>query len=228
MASDETKTNDVSRVTTASNMILTIEKWKKQKRWAFIAPQELGEMMKNINLQKQEDGDVLQVVDVRHSDQDHIGGHIKGSTNIDHRGFAQSLPNSVQKYAKKHNFEHHCMYSQCRGLRCLRAYRDYIDALIGGQYYRHLKDVKDGDTEMMVPYKDLESKQQAFKLTADLAQNIMNQRIWVLKGGFNAWLTFYYGMEPKERQSYISDFDGSYWSITTRDKQIELKHKHDW
>ena len=224
---EETKEEKVSESNATHKLLSKIERWKKQKRWAFISPQELGEIMLNIKEQVSGD-DMLQVIDVRHSDQDYIGGHIKGSTNIDYRVFEQSLPITVSRYAGKLNFVMHCMYSQCRGLRCLRAYRDYIENLIGCRYYEYLKDDTHEDTNMTVKFRDLQSKQQSFKLTADLAENIMNQNIWVLKGGFNAWLTYYYGLQLEEREFYISDFDESYWSVNQDNDTLELKHKKDW
>ena len=56
-------------------LIFMIEQWKKQKRWTFITAQNLCELMKNTDTRK--DINMLQVIDVRHSDQDCIGGHIQ-------------------------------------------------------------------------------------------------------------------------------------------------------
>ena len=91
-----------------SQMLSKIEAWNEQKRWSFITPKELGEKMKSIDGKK--DKDVIQVIDVRHSDQDYIGGHVNGSTNIPYPTFKESLPHTLSTYSIKQNFIIHCMY----------------------------------------------------------------------------------------------------------------------
>eukprot|EP01084_Bolivina_argentea_P132380 233622_1 len=209
-----------------SQLIEKIKQWNKQKRWTFITPEQLGELMRDCYKQKSEN--MLQIIDVRHGDQDYIGGHINGAKNIDCRVFKDSLPNILQMYANKENFILHCMYSQCRGLRCLRNYRDYIENIIWNKYYKHLRDDKNNNMDMIIQYKDSKSKRKSFTFSARLAEDIMNQKIFVLKGGFNAWITYYYKMKTKERKFYIVDFKESYWNIKQTDNHVELKHKNDW
>ena len=199
-------------------LLLKIEGWKKQKRWRFITPKELGELMESI--ESEQDANTLQIIDVRRSEQDYIGGHIPGSTNIQYPTFKPLLPRILSEYAKKENFVIHCMYSQCRGLRCLREYRDYIEDMIGNRYYQFLKEHQ--STEMNVEYQDLKGEQQSFVLNGETATDIMKQSIFVLKGGFNAWITHHYHLKDNGLDLYVADFRDSYWKRTNKNGQIEL------
>ncbi|KAI9152108.1 phosphatase-like protein [Paramyrothecium foliicola] len=76
------------------------------------------------------------VIDVR--DDDHLGGHIKGSTNVPSRTLDAMMPTLVRRLKDKETVVFHCMLSQQRGPSAALKYLRQRDTL--------LKTLADGET----------------------------------------------------------------------------------
>ena len=62
----------------------------------------------------------IAIIDVR--DDDHIGGHIKGSTHVPSATFPECLPELVKKLEGKEVVVFHCALSQVRGPKAAAQY----------------------------------------------------------------------------------------------------------
>ena len=188
----------------------SIENWKQKKRWSFISPNDLWSILK-----KEEK--ITQIVDVRQPELDYVGGHIRNSINIEHEVFLTrtSLVKVVKMYGRKKNFVLHCMYSQCRGLKCLQAYRTFVEEIVD-LYYQNLKSTL---REVFVVSASL-------TLTPQFVFDVMAQNIYVLRGGFHAWINYFYSM--KEVNYFVTGFEEKEWDIRNVGNNLKLKHMSDW
>merc|ERR1711971_642641 len=94
------------------------------KQYSEITVTELTDLMKS----KQRRDCV--VIDVRNSDLDFVGGHIKYAVNIQHDTFLQSVPRIIEQYHAVERIVIHCMYSAHRGPKCCGLYCDALDILL--------------------------------------------------------------------------------------------------
>lgn len=107
------------------------------------------------------------VIDVR--DDDHVGGHIKGSLNVPSSQLDYRMPELVRKLKDKEKVVFHCALSQVRGPK---AAMNYLK-----ERRRLLKDETDGSSEV--------SKDQADEVKTDGEKKA--QEVFVLDGGFVKW-----------------------------------------
>ena len=82
---------------------------------SYILREELVQALKN-------NPDSVAVVDVR--GDDHVGGHIKGSTNVPSHTLDWRMPELVRTLKDKEVVVFHCAYSQVRGPKAFREYRE--------------------------------------------------------------------------------------------------------
>ncbi|CAG9939685.1 unnamed protein product [Clonostachys rosea f. rosea IK726] len=68
------------------------------------------------------------IIDVR--DDDYIGGHIKGATNVPNHQLDAMMPTLVRRLREKKTVVFHCMLSQIRGPKSALAYLRYRDGLL--------------------------------------------------------------------------------------------------
>ena len=107
------------------------------------------------------------IIDVR--DDDHVGGHIKGSLNVPSSQLDYRMPELVRKLKDKEKVVFHCALSQVRGPK---AAMNYLK-----ERRRLLKDEVDGSggaTEDQADELKTDGKKQA-------------QEVFILDGGFVKW-----------------------------------------
>ena len=158
------------------------------------------------NMKSQDYLDNLVIFDVRTPKQDYLGGNIKGSTNIEHQEFMDNIDTIYPKYNKLKYVVFHCMYSQSRGPRCARFYGDYLSDKLSDL----LKLRKDESTTKY----DNEIKM------------ILDQNIYILKGGFIGFLNKY--INDETNKNWINNFDKQYWNMETVGNKTQLYHIDDW
>ena len=74
------------------------------------------------------------------------------------------------------------------------------------------------------------------KMDDNLYNLMLEQNVWLLRGGFQAWISAYYKMADKTQESkLIADFDKKCWDIqkwqmseTENIYEYKLYHKNDW
>lgn len=106
------------------------------------------------------------VIDVR--DDDHVGGHVKGSINVPSSQLDYRLPELVRKLKDKDKVVFHCALSQVRGPKAAMNYLKERRRLLQGD------EEKGEATEEQEAELQSEGKKQA-------------QQVFVLDGGFVKW-----------------------------------------
>lgn len=101
----------------------------------------------------------LQVVDVR--DDDHLGGHIRGSKHVPSATLDYATPELVRTLADRDTVVFHCMLSQQRGPSAALKYARERERLLGADKGKCLLDGEDGGKG--------------------------GQRVMVLEKGFGGW-----------------------------------------
>eukprot|EP01083_Nonionella_stella_P077782 212554_1 len=164
------------------------------------------------------DNDFL-VIDVRDPSLDYPGGHIKTSVNIFHEEFIKQLPVLIEKYNHKTNIIMHCMYSQSRGPGCCRWYCLGIECLLRNYH----KNKNEQEFAQCIEQDEDFEVLKSITLDDTTYQNLINQSVLVLKGGFRAWVNKY-----KDNDKYVEDFEMQHWNYETVGGKRELYHKNDW
>eukprot|EP01084_Bolivina_argentea_P215600 366053_1 len=186
--------------------------WKHRKFHSTIYDNHL------INFMESQDNNYL-VIDVRDPSLDYPGGHIKTSINIFHEEFINKVPFIINKYNNISNIIFHCMYSQSRGPMCCKWYCLAVECL--------LKNYNKNNNEKSFQQCIEESKDFEILKSIDLDQkmynNLVNQNIMLLKGGFRDWVNKY-----KDNGEYVEDFTMEYWQYEVVGGKRELYHKNDW
>lgn len=111
------------------------------------------------------------IVDVR--EDDHIGGHIKGSINVPSRTIDAMMPTLLRKLEGKQTVVFHCALSQQRGPSAA---------------LRYLREV-----ERLKPERSLSSSEVEVEGAADAKQKAEDrgQKVYVLDLGFVGWQELY-------------------------------------
>eukprot|EP01084_Bolivina_argentea_P072357 131378_1 len=151
------------------------------------------------------------VIDVRDETMDHSGGHITGSANISDKIFYDSIPEILRKYGKTPSLTVYCMYSQRRSVKCMEFYAKAIEEIIenydkdtGKSHYfmyslsnrGEARNVDESGGDMLIRngqpgWMDQSSTQKRVEIDFvddDMIQNLTNQKLHVLEGGFFMWI----------------------------------------
>lgn len=134
------------------------------------------------------------VIDVR--DNDHLGGHIKGSQWVPINQLDARMPELLRVNAGKERIVFHCMLSQQRGPKAALAYaraKQYQAEKIRREQGQK-EEVVDGESEEWQDIDDVESG----------SGRIGGQEICVLEGGFGNWQAFY-GEDKQLTEAYEKD-----------------------
>lgn len=134
----------------------------------FIKPADLAN-----SLRQPQTASGVAVIDVR--DDDHIGGHIKGSQWVPINQLDARMPELLRVNQGKERVVFHCMFSQQRGPKAALAYAR-------AKAYAVEKATRDGA-------KDENQKGDAAETA--VKHKTGGQEICVLEGGFGNWQTFY-------------------------------------
>lgn len=141
----------------------------------FVKPIDLANSLR-------QDSVTTTVIDVR--DNDHIGGHIKGSQWIPINQLEARMPELLRIYQNSDRIVFHCMLSQQRGPKAALAYAR-------AKAYEVAKK------------RAAEGKEGVEVVEENMGQ-IGDQQVCVLEGGFQNWQTFY-GPDETLTESYVKD-----------------------
>lgn len=134
----------------------------------FIKPADLAN-----SLRQEPTASQVAVIDVR--DNDHVGGHIKGSQWVPTNQLDARMPELLRANKDKERVVFHCMLSQQRGPKAALAYAR----------------AKAYDAEKRRKESADEGEQEGESDSADLKVKTGGQEICVLEGGFGNWQTLY-------------------------------------
>ena len=138
----------------------------------YLTPQDLASLLSSPTTASK-----LAIIDVR--DDDHIGGHIKGSIWVPVQQLDARIPELIRVTRDKEKVVFHCMLSQQRGpssaLKFLRTLR-----------LKQEKEGREGDEE------------------TGLGEGIDGPTVAVLNGGFGAWQARY-GENESLTEGYVKD-----------------------
>ncbi|KAK5939836.1 Cdc25 phosphatase Ibp1 [Knufia obscura] len=147
----------------------------------FIKPAELAN-----SLRQQQTASEVAVIDVR--DNDHVGGHIKGSQWVPAHELDARMPELLRTNKDKQRVVFHCMLSQQRGPKAALAYAR----------------AKAYDVEKQKKEAGDQAKEEAELDEGEEKQKTGGQEICVLEGGFENWQSFY-GEDKTLTEGYVSD-----------------------
>eukprot|EP01084_Bolivina_argentea_P091651 164962_1 len=137
------------------------------------------------------------IIDVR--DNDYIGGHIIGSVNIPHISIEKHWADIVSKYNSTPLIIFHCQYSEIRAPAAYQRYTFLLKSIIG--LYNKLKQQKEeSKDDETIKFQSIE-----FTLNNEIINNLSNQTIKVLEGGFYGWVC--YCIKNQKDLELIDDFD---------------------
>ncbi|PKS07389.1 hypothetical protein jhhlp_005991 [Lomentospora prolificans] len=137
------------------------------------------------------------VIDVR--DDDHIGGHIKGSMNVPSRTIDAMMPTLLRKLESKQTVVFHCALSQQRGPSAA---------------LRYLREVERLKSERSLSSSEAEAEATAeVEAASDAIQKAKDrgQKVYVLDRGFVGWQELY-GEDERLTSGYRKDlWKNGYW-----------------
>jgi Cdc25 family phosphatase len=107
------------------------------------------------------------IIDVR--DDDHVGGHILGSTHVPSSTFDYQIPTLVRTLKDKDVVVFHCALSQQRGPAAARRYLSHVE--------RELDKANESDKEQTTAAVEVCKE----------GQRVQKQQVYVLDGGFVKW-----------------------------------------
>ncbi|KAJ9156416.1 hypothetical protein NKR23_g813 [Pleurostoma richardsiae] len=141
-------------------------------------------------LAEQSNDPTIAVIDVR--DDDHIGGHIKGSMNVPSRTLDAMLPTLIRKLRNKKTVVFHCALSQQRGPSAALRYLRERERILGGeQPLQGATTTKDGEGQT--------SKEPS------------EQEVYILDRGFVGWQEIY-GRDERLTEAYRKElWEDGYW-----------------
>jgi len=133
------------------------------------------------------------IIDVR--DDDHIGGHIKGSTNVPSSTLDYKIPELVRKLQAKDTVIFHCALSQQRGPSAALRYLRERERLLAGLNSVGAAMKKSANEEQTTEQKDGEWEDVEEK---------KEQKVYVLDRGFVGWQEVY-GEDERLTEGYVKD-----------------------
>ncbi|RKU46234.1 hypothetical protein DL546_004938 [Coniochaeta pulveracea] len=154
-----------------------------------IPPQKLSELILAEVEGKGETDPSFAVIDVR--DDDHIGGHIRGSQNIPSRLIDAMMPTLVRQLKDKKTVVFHCALSQQRGPSAALKYVRERERMLPGLGHLKVNETRHGE-------EGGEGKKE-------------DQEVYVLDRGFVGWQEVY-GTDERLTEAYRKELwaDG-YW-----------------
>ncbi|KAI9742846.1 MAG: hypothetical protein M1818_003575 [Claussenomyces sp. TS43310] len=153
--------------------------------------------------QPQDQESRVAIIDVR--DDDHIGGHIRGSTHVPSRTLDHAIPTLVRKLANKETVVFHCALSQQRGPAAALRYIRERERLLGparqpssiaDAMLKSAAERKTEATEGEWEYLDAEGKVEGKGET--------EQKVYILERGFQGWQEVY-GEDPRLTEAYSKE-----------------------
>lgn len=139
------------------------------------------------SLRQEQTRSKVAVIDVR--DNDHVGGHIRGSRWVPVNQLDARMAELLRVNAEKDRVIFHCMLSQQRGPKAALAYAR-------ARAYQEEKNAKEIEGSNVVGTEE--------EMTAEGSGKVYGQEICVLEGGFGAWQA-YYGRDKDLTEGYVSD-----------------------
>lgn len=129
---------------------------------------------------------------------DHIGGHIKGSTNVPSNTLDYKIPELVRKLQDKDTVVFHCALSQVRGPSAALKYLRERERLLGssseassiGAAMKKSASEEQKTGEKDGEWEDVEEKKE--------------QKVYVLDKGFAGWQEIY-GEDERLTEGYVKD-----------------------
>ena len=191
-----------------------IENWLQQNCYNYIEPTELVNIIDN--------NFIYQIIDVRNTNQDYIGGNITGCHNIQYDDFKNKLSFIINQYANKDYIVIHCMYSQCRALRSMHYYKKCIEHIMTKFLNRKNKNVY----EISFNNTDYKYFKDNIIIDINLINNLLKQKMFILKNGFSGWIRHHHNSIYFNK--YIQNFDKKFWKIKLKNNSIKYKHRDDW
>ena len=171
------------------------------------------------------------VIDVRNEDLDYPGGHIKGSLHFQHDRFRNEIAKIIARYHQMATVIIHCMYSCSRGPKCCKLYCDALNILLNISQHNAIEN----DVEARIQQHHLDEMQNdrqwrqaldAFDLSKVQFDNLCNQKVLLLSGGFFGFLN---GLKEQNRDSFVIEFNPFLWEWKDpRGEGFKFYHKHDW
>eukprot|EP01084_Bolivina_argentea_P083204 150664_1 len=194
----------------------TFKHYKQQKR---IYDLELVEWIQSNNSN-------FIIIDVRNTNMDYLGGHIKGAINIEHINFIKKIKELIEKYYKIKNIIFHCMYSQCRGPMCANWYCMALTALLTEFDINNISNQLDDHKQqsfMKICLNESEDFSELFdmKMNKEKYNYLCNQNIYILHLGFVHFANRY-----RNDTNLVIDFDEKFWY--KQQFSDTLVHKNDW
>eukprot|EP01084_Bolivina_argentea_P292972 503819_1 len=175
--------------------------------WSEIDAEEVAKLMLNKN-------DKMIIIDVRESDKNYMksdwnGGNIKGSINISKNGFKIQLPNILKTYSYYNTIIFHCMHSQHRGPFCCTLYCWARKLLLNNSDSNNDNMFEDGLKQLIPKNNNQHIVEKYHKLhqNNEIKLRLENQKVYVLKRGFNGWINKY-----GNNDQLIENFDASVWT----------------
>lgn len=147
----------------------------------FVKPADLAN-----SLHQEQTASRVAVIDVR--DNDHVGGHIKGSQWVPLNQLDARMPELLRTNKDKERVVFHCMLSQQRGPKAALAYAR----------------AKAYDMEKRKRELGKEGKQEEETNSDDQKVETGGQEVCVLEGGFGGWQALY-GEDKMLTDGYVPD-----------------------
>ncbi|KAK5095744.1 Cdc25 phosphatase Ibp1 [Exophiala xenobiotica] len=154
---------------------------KRDGHLKFVKPADLAN-----SLRQEQTASRITVIDVR--DNDHVGGHIKGSQWVPLNQLDARMPELLRANKDMERVVFHCMLSQQRGPKAALAY-------VRAKAY---------DTEKRQKELGEEGKQEEETNSDDQKVESGGQEVCVLEGGFGGWQALY-GEDKMLTDGYVRD-----------------------
>ena len=164
--------------------------------WSFLSPSKMREILVSM------DRNEFAIIDVRDDIKDFLGGNLVSAKNVPVGSFRNNLGVILNEYHGRKLVVIHCMYSQQRGVRSAKWYVRALEELVNN-YLNPQINLE--HIEYHEPYYSLSD----VLLNDEVVECLRNQRVCVLKGGFNRFLNEYH----EEHSQLFENVDEKYWKI---------------
>ena len=190
--------------------------------WNKLEPLELAKFLKeHLNGNPEATADIFQIFDVRDNTTDFLGGNILTALNVPCGDFCDNLHTLFKTFHRCKIVVIHCMYSQQRGIKSANWYRNALEEVVN-----QFKNPNIDKPEYSGHFKALYD----LKVSEKMVDCLIEQKIFVLRGGFNYFLNQYYSDYPELFEGY----DENYWSMqmdvragNMYSSRSKLVHIHD-
>eukprot|EP01083_Nonionella_stella_P246115 854855_1 len=211
---DMDHSNDLEMSEHSASSSVDLSKFKHNKQRKLLSDSTLVEWM-----QSSPDKHFI-VIDVRDTNMDYSGGHIKGGINIEHIDFIKKIKGIVETYHTIPNIVFYCMYSKCRSPMCCDWYCMAVTALLNkyDNGNKPLPSLMKICSHESADFKDL----YQVEMNEDMYRNLCQQNVYVLDVGFAHFLNKY-----NNDADLVVDFDTNMW-MKQPYSEDKLIHRNDW